>query len=155
MEAAATAEVVPYEPVTEQERAQREEFDRLLAGVQADKEAQAYTLPELMGDPVPYEALPGLYYKRPKLGHKMDLLRRYQAIQDRYSEDDDVNAMLDRMVHLLLPYVYVKADDGSLDHPSAELLLFEYFEDAADINDFFTHIYTSKKAANTEGGQGN
>lgn len=154
-----TAKVTAAEPevdAAEEARKAREadlEFRRRMTDILSkaqesfDKEAaeQSYTLEQLIGAPQPYEAIPGLFFTRPKIGRKMEVSRRFDAIQAQYRADQDDNKATADNIALLLPYLYVEGEGGALRHPTAQEVFYEVFEDGGEIVDFYLHIMTSRR----------
>lgn len=152
-----TPEVSPEQEAREAaERDQqfREQMDSLLKDAQKtfdeQNAASSYTLAQLLGTPQPYEPIPGLFFTRPKMGRKMEVSRRFDAIQAQYRVDEDDNKATADNIALLLPYMHVEGEGGALRHPTAQEAMYEVFEDGQEIVDFYLHIMTTRRAQKEE-----
>jgi len=135
-------------PLTDAE--QRARLDALLDEVTAKHKMEGYSLPQLLGEPQPYEPIPGLYFKRPKLGHKLDLMRRYEAMNARTMETPDADRDNAETVGLVLPFAFVTDGNGGFRSPTARELVYEVFDTNEELGEFFVALVTSSRKGDKE-----
>lgn len=118
-------------------------LDAGLEALNKEQVEQAFTLPQLLGEPQEYAPVPGLWFKRPKMGHKLDLLRQWQAVADLEDVSND-----ERMVKILpaiLVYCFRKLDDGTVRPATQDEVLYELFEDFDEFGVFIGFLINSKR----------
>lgn len=128
----------------------RADLDKGLEEARQLVRGQQVTLPELLGEPQEYEAVPNLYIVRPKLGHKLDLLRKYTAITTNGFTTDEAARLLS---DAFAPYAREKQADGSLAKVSSERLLYAFFEDSDEFTDFALRVLNGKKVEDDDAGE--
>lgn len=145
------------EPVTVDEPWDNEKQKALLSEelekLKAAKVKYSYDLPEILNLPRPYDPVEGVWYKKPKLGHRRDLLMKMEKAGNPDSFDGNSEERWLFAMVAVMPYTFVMDPaTGTPRKATEEDMLYNTFEDQDQLADFMMFLCDVKVDAGTDEG---